>query len=371
MIDYKSKILQNLNEVSQQSYLQFLEQKINKYKYICVFGAGNLGQECVRVLKSKGISVNFFCDNDISKIGNKYMGLQCISLNDLIHIKDDTIVIIATRYYKEIYHQLNNLNFKNLERIFTNKFGIDTFIRNNDIDKINNQLKKLIDILEDEESRKIVSRIIEEWITHEYKIGQLDDIYSLDQYFCKDLVYLSEHEIFVDGGAYVGDTLHIFLEKCNYNFDKAYLFELNQRICNDLKKNINKYDNSIRDKIVVYNRALAENENEIFYNDNDEGSKIHNKGNQKGTTVSIDSVLNGQEVTFIKMDIEGAELMAIKGAEYTIKKYQPKLAICLYHNPEDLWEIPIFIKKLVPNYKIYIRHHTDLLNETVCYAIPR
>ena len=71
------------------------------------------------------------------------------------------------------------------------------------------------------------------------------------------------------------------------------------------------------------------------------------------------------------MDIEGFELNALEGAKDTIKKYRPKLAICLYHKPQDLWEIPLFIKSIDSNYKIFIRHHTDLLNETVCYAIPK
>ena len=65
------------------------------------------------------------------------------------------------------------------------------------------------------------------------------------------------------------------------------------------------------------------------------------------------------------------ELNALEGAKDTIKKYRPKLAICLYHKPQDLWEIPLFIKSIDSNYKIFIRHHTDLLNETVCYAIPK
>ena len=69
------------------------------------------------------------------------------------------------------------------------------------------------------------------------------------------------------------------------------------------------------------------------------------------------------------MDIEGSEMAALRGAKDTITKNKPKLAICLYHKPQDIWEIPIYIKKILPECKIYIRHHTDLLNETVCYAI--
>ena len=75
-------------------------------------------------------------------------------------------------------------------------------------------------------------------------------------------------------------------------------------------------------------------------------------------------------MTFIKMDIEGSELEALKGASTTISANKPKLAICVYHKIEDFWEIPIYINKLAPEYKFYVGHHTVSLTcpETVLYA---
>ena len=74
-------------------------------------------------------------------------------------------------------------------------------------------------------------------------------------------------------------------------------------------------------------------------------------------------------VTFIKMDIEGAELEALKGSSKIIKKYMPKLAISLYHKKDDILEIPLYIKELVPEYKLYIRHYSNAGVETVLYAV--
>lgn len=76
-----------------------------------------------------------------------------------------------------------------------------------------------------------------------------------------------------------------------------------------------------------------------------------------------------EEPTFIKMDVEGAELSALKGAKKLIAKNHPKLAICLYHKPEDIYDIPIFIKQLDSSYKLYIRHYSNYITETVLYAI--
>ena len=68
------------------------------------------------------------------------------------------------------------------------------------------------------------------------------------------------------------------------------------------------------------------------------------------------------------MDIEGSELEALRGAREVIRRDKPRLGICVYHRPEDILEIPMFIKELVPEYKLYIRHHSPHLNETVVYA---
>ncbi len=75
-----------------------------------------------------------------------------------------------------------------------------------------------------------------------------------------------------------------------------------------------------------------------------------------------------KRITFIKMDIEGAEIEALKGAEQTIQTQKPKLAICIYHRDSHLYEIPLMIKKMVPEYRFWIRHHSDTASETVVCA---
>ncbi len=108
-----------------------------------------------------------------------------------------------------------------------------------------------------------------------------------------------------------------------------------------------------------------------FKEDADSSSScISDKGEISVHVKPIDAVVNPEErVTFIKMDVEGAELESLKGAQNTIRKDKPKLAICIYHKPEDMTEIPLYIKSLVPEYKFYVRHHSNYIYETVLYAI--
>ena len=80
-------------------------------------------------------------------------------------------------------------------------------------------------------------------------------------------------------------------------------------------------------------------------------------------------MLRDRKVTFLKMDIEGSELAALRGAERIIREQRPKLAICVYHKPEDMWEIPGFILNCHPDYKLYLRHYSISYTETVLYAV--
>ena len=90
---------------------------------------------------------------------------------------------------------------------------------------------------------------------------------------------------------------------------------------------------------------------------------------QECRLVSLDGLLRGKEVTVLKMDIEGAEIKGLQGAKEIIGKQKPKLAICLYHRPEDLWEVPCMIHAINPEYQMIIKHHCGYnYTDTVLYA---
>lgn len=108
-----------------------------------------------------------------------------------------------------------------------------------------------------------------------------------------------------------------------------------------------------------------------FDSSSDGASHISDEGDSSIEVMSIDEAINGKEkVTLIKMDVEGAELESLKGAKNTILKDKPKLAICIYHKAQDMIDLPVYIKSLVPEYKLYIRHHSNGEGETVLYAMP-
>ena len=121
----------------------------------------------------------------------------------------------------------------------------------------------------------------------------------------------------------------------------------------------------------VVNCAAWNKNEDLFLGENQRGSGVRVNGTEIINGRTIDSITEGDKVTFIKMDIEGAELKALEGASNTIKKYHPKLAICIYHKPTDIYDIGSYLLTLYPNYKFYIRQYTTSMWETVLYAIDR
>lgn len=191
------------------------------------------------------------------------------------------------------------------------------------------------------------------------------DIYSPNQYLC-DFVPFGDDEIIVDAGAYDGDTIKQFAEK-NPNFTYIYAFEPDSEIFFKLVENTKHYNNidyfsvGLSDKSGNYKFCVLEYGASTFCNS-------HNQ--QNTNKLAIPGDLLEIKPTFIKMDIEGFELNALKGFQNTIKRFTPKLAICVYHKFEDIFEIPLFINSINPSYKLYLRHHSFNSSETVLYAIP-
>lgn len=361
-------IEQQISEYS-TSYENYLKEKYSTYDYIIIFGFGNIGLITAKELINHGINVHYFCDNDEQKVGKKYMEISCISVDKLNSIKDQSMIIICTRYYKNIYQQLMEMDVKNIDRVFINKMElIEKFIKFPK-EQVINKITKVTELLEDERSKDVYTTILKNWLTLDYCQEEIDSVYTDDQYFCKDIFLCNDDEYFIDGGAYDGDTFEIFFQQTKGQFLGAHLFELSKKNHDKLLKNMQTYDESVRKKVHCINKGLSLKNETIQYRDDDEGSAIDTIGEAKGYLTSIDEACTDIPVTYIKMDIEGSEMQALKGAEKTIRQRKAKLAICLYHKFEDFWEIPLYLHQLMPEYKLYIRHHTDLLNETVCYAI--
>ena len=186
------------------------------------------------------------------------------------------------------------------------------------------------------------------------------------QYF--DVFDPVDDEIIIDAGCYDGTTAKQFLQWGGGKVKKIYSFEFDPFNAAKCEENLK----DLRDKVTLIKKGTWDkDEMSYIIASGDSISSLLNKGDDTHEAVyltKIDSVVKDERVTFIKMDIEGAELKSLIGAKNTIIKNKPRLAICLYHKPEDICEIPEYILSLVPEYKFYLRHYNSDMGETVLYA---
>lgn len=196
--------------------------------------------------------------------------------------------------------------------------------------------------------------------------GGIDVSWHLPQYFDKEIMAPREGEVFIDGGCYDCDTDREFIKWCGGNYKKIYAFEpdlKNYGRCLELCRTENIQN------ISLYQKGLWSCETELSFQETGNAAARIGEGTVVIQTVAIDAVVGDEPVSFIKMDIEGAELEALRGAEQTIRKNRPRLAICIYHKPEDVIEIPEYILSLHSDYKLYMRHYSPNDCETVLYAV--
>jgi len=225
----------------------------------------------------------------------------------------------------------------------------------------------VINLLEDDISRNTYVNFVKSYIDGQ-AVTDFEHYPEAEEYFPSDIPILSKYKRTIDCGAYIGDTALKIYEQFG-KIDKLVCFEPDNKNFNTLVKTISK-NRHIADEIILYPCGIYNKSCLINFEDGMEvGSKITETGKNIAQCISIDEALPDFKPTTIKMDIEGAELSALKGAQKTIQKYKPDLIVCVYHLPNHIWDIPLYIDSLNLKYKFYIRNYSGNPLDTVLYAV--
>jgi len=244
-------------------------------------------------------------------------------------------------------------------------FELPNFVKECRLDLRINKEKylKLYEAFEDEESKSIFNSIISYRMTGDHRYQDKFSVRLKDQYFEPFLGGLLE-TVFVDCGGYDGDTTQEFVKRYP-QYKKIYFFEPSKINMLKAQKRLNK----VRD-IEFIELGVSDKSNVLPFDfSGGSSSKISENGHDKISVIPLDNYLTQEPFTFIKMDLEGWELKALKGAEKEIKENKPILAIAVYHTISDFWKIPTLIHEFEPSYKIYLRHYTEGWSETVMYFV--
>ena len=335
-------------------------------EHIVLYGAGIAGEAIYDICKTIGITINAICDTFRAGLffKNEY---TIISPKELINsYKDSIIMICSVGSCNEIHDYLLKMGFCETQIILCpikhNAFSSIQIIEPHLID-----YKRTYDLLEDEKSKELVIDRLELFILDkELNINTESDIY-----YEKGIIELDENEVFVDCGAYNGDSAQKFIAKTDGKYKSIHTFEPDEQLFEDSKIRLCGYHD-----VFINNCGVWNEETTLYFRrmeSDPAGSKISEAGNISVNVTSLDvyfETYNYEDLpTFIKMDIEGSERQALIGAKKIIKQKKPKLAICAYHKVDDLYVLPQTILSIREDYRFFLRQYENGEYDTVLYAI--
>jgi FkbM family methyltransferase len=264
----------------------------------------------------------------------------------------------------EVYNRLIGLGYSDV-RYYPVMMSERNFYYIKLLKESREKIDTVYSLLADEFSRTVFCNILKHRITMDFSC--FNNIISEKQYFPSDIFNLGDRECFVDGGVYNGETIADFVSATNNNFDYIYGFEPDRKNYRRLVKELVFKDG---ERLKLFNSGLYSiNGRAGFNGQGNSSSCICGNGEDTVSLVRLDDIIGEHKPTYIKLDIEGAEEEALYGMRETITKYHPRLAISVYHKASDLWELPLLIHSMSASYSLYLRHYSNGLFETVCYAI--
>ena len=347
-----------------------------------LFGAGNNGRKTLAFLRQIGLEPLAFADNKKDLWFTQIDGLTVLPPLLAAEKYGDLAVFIVTIFnfttrFSDVRAQLLGLgcrrvvSFAHLAWKYPQNFlpyyclDVPGYIQ----DQVE-QIQKAFSLLEDEPSRREFLAQLQWRLSLDF--DALEPPTKEEQYFPSFLPPCNERAVFVDCGAYDGDTLKSFLKYCEHQFQAILAVEPDPLNFKVLQRFVDCLPAETRQNIHTHWAAVGDRQGGFLFDaTGTSSSAISNQGGVFVQSIMLDALLSQYRPTHIKMDIEGFERQAIRGAQNTIAKHRPNLAVCVYHRPDDLWAIPLIIKEINPDYRFYIRRYMQDCWDVVCYAVPR
>ncbi len=349
-----------------------LKQKLVS-KQIVLYGVGFFGGVIVKNFAAQGILVECFCDSNKSGVDSE-TNLRIISPKELKEKYTEANIVISVANpstENTIYKMLLEMKF-NKNQVFRFKDAYQ-FMKKSRVEQVTLEMDELQEHLDgyermynffsDDRSREIILETI-----RSYLFNQLFTYEPPKESYFPEQFNFGENEVFIDGGLYTGDTAEEFINRVDGKYFQIIGFDIDEDNLVEAHKNL---DSASKVKIIEKGLwdCTVSKPAELGIK---AGSNVKDEGEDIIELVSLDEVFANiplkEYPTFIKLDIEGSEKEALRGAEKIIRNVAPKLAVCVYHRPEDIYVLTELIQSFNSNYKFFLRHYSPYIWDTVLYA---
>lgn len=349
-------------ERSDQAAIAFCEKFLLGKQPRYVFGCNAWAQSIAQQVAIDGfiddvVPNELFCGKLVMRSGNVPKNSLVVSavvlgrpLTALLRISE--LGLAGLDYFS--FQKYSGLDLDDV--LFLGEFGQD-FSANR------HRYEWLFSKLADAESRHILNKLVNFRLSRDLNFmdGFTDAQYR--QYFEPFLALRADGECFLDVGSYDGFTSSEFIRRCP-EYRHIHVFEPEPSNMETVKSRLAESRN-----IQFHPYGVSDTPQTLRFKSAGSASVVSDDGKSSIDVKRIDDVIS-EPYSFLKMDIEGGELAALKGASQTIAKYHPRLAISVYHKADDMWRIPEEVLQLRNDYNIYLRHYTEGVTETVMFFVP-
>lgn len=337
--------------------LDFITEKTDCWDFlkstdlpVFIYGMGDGALKIMRVFEQYGIPLAGFFASDEFVRGHTFQGHLVHTLSQIEALIDNFVIVLAfAAGYQSLYDRINEIAKRHIllapdvpvtgEGLFTYSYCLENA----------EKIQAVYDMLADEKSRQTYADVLNFKISG--KIEYLNSCTSPKEEIYGEIFPLGKDEVFADLGAYNGDTAAEFISACGGNFRHIYAFEPNPKNFRKLKKNLPE------DERITLVNAAAGRESGIVKISANEGRMSRENGSGKTVEIPVLALDEAvpENVTVLKLDVEGAEREALEGARRHIAS-GAKILCSLYHRNEDMFELPLLIKSINPELKFFIRH---------------
>lgn len=340
------------------SIVELLSEHISIWDYlsntdrpIVLYGMGDGAIKVMNALSQYGKKPDAIFASDEFVRGHEFLSYPVLKLSDIERMYSHPIILLcfAAGYdslLNRIYELANRheLYAPDLPVIGGGLFDYQYMLDNQkDIEEVYN-------LLEDELSRQVFINILNFKISG--KIHYLKDITTMRDEVFESIIMPKSGDTYIDAGAYNGDTIDEMLKFTKGELGRIVAFEPDKKNFKKLQRNTENLQFVQLHYAGVWNEDSTVN----FLSKAGRHSSISGKGTPTKMR-SIDKVLAGDRADIMKFDVEGAEFEALLGAKDTIAEYSPRIMLSLYHRNEDIFKLPLLLKRLNPQYRIFMRHH--------------
>lgn len=323
----------------------------NSANPIFIYGMGDGCEKVLTLFKRYGIECSGIFASDDFVREKEFAGFKLRRLADIENqYKEFNVAMAFGTSLPELMNRIDGIYSRHtLIYPDTPVIGDEFFTREGFLKRFDDALA-VSELLSDEQSRLVFTNVLSFKITGD--IAYLRKAFTSQDESFNGILKLSDSEIYIDLGAYTGDTIAEFIQQTNGQYRRIYALEPNKKNFRKCVKNTLELEN-----ISLYNSPAWSCDCSLNFTS---GAGRQQQISDKGLSVwarSVDSILSGKECTYIKYDVEGADSNAILGSERTIKKYSPKICTALYHRAYDIIDLPLLINRLNPHYKLFMRQY--------------